>query len=362
VQLFVQRCLLNLEEKVKPSAFTAEDVDEWSQYRSQYRVWQAGVEILMCPENWWSPELRPNKTPFFKDLETALLQGDVNGSTVEAAYLNYLKSLQQVARLEIAGLYHDYDPEAGTDLTHVIGRTFTKPHVYFYRTLDNGSYAWSSWEKIDADISGDSLVPVIWNRRLFLFWPIYAEAADPSQNSPPAAGLSTQNNMVSVPQSPPPRKTLQIQLGWTEYKGEKWTPKQVTAESLIPPGFASYTSTLDTSAFVFTANPVGENQDGLAITGYSALYLPKEDALVVNILMSIATASFKSALQNNSTPSTGDIATAAGALQILIGVLGQFPLVHVPANNTRFATLQKSAQHLSVLMQGSPTSSFITNA
>ncbi len=129
-------------------------------------------------------DLRPNKTPFFKDLETALLQGDVTAGNVEAAYLRYLESLQQVARLEIAGLYTEDDTEAGRKFTHVIGRTFTAPRVYFYRKLDNRTYVWSPWEQIDADISGDSLIPVIWNRRLFLFWPLYTEVTDPTRKPP----------------------------------------------------------------------------------------------------------------------------------------------------------------------------------
>ena len=73
VQLFVQRCLLNLESdtghhelNIKPSAFSSEDVEEWTTWRKNYRVWQAAVEVMLYPENWIVPELRPNKTPFFE--------------------------------------------------------------------------------------------------------------------------------------------------------------------------------------------------------------------------------------------------------------------------------------------------------
>lgn len=352
VQLFVQRCLLNLEDDVKPSAFTPEDIDEWNGWRKNYRVWQAAVEVFIYPENWIAPELRPNKTPFFSDLETALLQSDVDAGSAEAAFLGYLRSLQQVARLEIAGVYVDEDPEAGTDLTHVVGRTFTTPHVYFHRTLDNNSYVWSPWEKIDADISGDSLIPVVWNRRIYLFWPIYTEVTDPNENNPPASTFSSSNNSTSVPQSPPALKTLQIQLAWTEYKGGKWTPKEVTAESLVPPGYASYSDTLDTSSFVYTATPVGASQDGLLVTGYSTLYVGDDSALI-SALFSVADSSLQTAQKNagGKSPQSSDLTSLASALQSLITALGQLEVVHVPANNAIFVSLQNTAQLLSSLIQ-----------
>jgi hypothetical protein len=33
---------------------------------------------------------------------------------------------------------------------------------------------WSAWERVDLDIEGDHLLPVIWNRRLHLFWAVSA--------------------------------------------------------------------------------------------------------------------------------------------------------------------------------------------
>ena len=288
VRLFVQRCLLNLESntghrelEVKPSQFSAEDIEEWTTWRKNFRIWQAAVEVMLYPENWIVPELRPNKTPFFEDLETALLQTDVTAGNVEAAFVGYLRSLQQVARLEIAGLCTDDDSEAGNQTTHVIGRTFTSPHIYFYRQLDNHSYVWTPWEKIDADISGDTLVPVIWNRRLFLFWPVYSEVTDPTnpnQNGTSSQTITNQSgssgsSSATVSQPPPALKTLQIQLAWSEYKDGQWSSKQVTADSLIPNDFTSYSTKLDPSAFVYTAIPGTQSQDDLVVMAYSIFYL-----------------------------------------------------------------------------------------
>jgi hypothetical protein len=73
VQQFVQRILLGLEPA--NLAFTKEDATEW-QWRKNYRVWEANVRIFIYPETWLVPELRDDKTPFFKAFEQELMQGD----------------------------------------------------------------------------------------------------------------------------------------------------------------------------------------------------------------------------------------------------------------------------------------------
>jgi hypothetical protein len=184
VQLFVQRCLLGIEEipndplSVSPSQI---DADQWQQWRKQYRVWQANRKVFLYPENWLESELRDDKSPFFKEFESALLQNELTTDNAEAAFLEYLEKLDQVARLEIMGMYwQDVDPDTHEQvhILHVFGRTFNAPHVYFYRRLLN-STTWTPWEKMQADIQGDHLIPVIWNRRLYVFWPQFAKKADP---------------------------------------------------------------------------------------------------------------------------------------------------------------------------------------
>src|SRR5690606_23101942 len=58
VQLFVQRCLLNLEPDVPPSAI---DTAQWAWMKS-YRVWEANRKVFLYPENWIEPELRDDKS------------------------------------------------------------------------------------------------------------------------------------------------------------------------------------------------------------------------------------------------------------------------------------------------------------
>src|SRR5262249_46868573 len=124
VQLFVQRCLMNLEEQVSPSAI---DADQW-EWTKRYRIWEANRKIFLWPENWIESELRDDKSPFFKELESELLQNDMTTDTAETAFLNYLEKLDQVARLEVMGMYwqEDIDPDTGeaVNILHVFGRTF----------------------------------------------------------------------------------------------------------------------------------------------------------------------------------------------------------------------------------------------
>ncbi len=221
VQLFVQRCLMNLEQRqdapelsVSPSQI---DTNHW-QWMKHYRVWEANRKVFLYPENWIEPELRDDKSPFFKELESELLQNELTNENAETAFLNYLDKLDHVARLEICGMY--WDQEANT--LHVFGRTFNTPHIYYYRRLLNDT-TWTPWEKVQVDIQGTEegpfrevhLVPAIRNRRLHIFWPVLMEKADKNATAGPPH--------------------WEIQIAWSEYKSGKWSAKTVSKDGLIEP-------------------------------------------------------------------------------------------------------------------------------
>lgn len=239
VQIFIQRALMNLEPDM---TISADDGTHWTTWMQNYRVWEANRKVFLYPENWIDPDLRDDKTPFFKDFENELVQGEITDARAEEAFMHYLDKLDTVARLEVAGMYHQQEPEANIDILHVFGRTWNTPHSYYYRRLEkqeNGS-RWTPWEKVDVDIQGDHLIPVIWNRRLHIFWPLFAAKADP-----PTAEQRAQN------QDPPQYTTIQI--AWSEYKQGKWSPKKTLANDeflRVPPELAS---PLDHSQYVFKA-------------------------------------------------------------------------------------------------------------
>lgn len=187
VQLFVQRVMMNLEPSL---ALTDEGAEQWNWMKS-YRVWEANRKVFLYPENWIQPELRDDKTPFFKDLENELLQDDITNDSAETALVHYLEKLHEVARLQVCGQYLETEKPP---ILHVFARTREKPHHYYYRKgildgiddvqqaiVDNDQEAafdsltpyWTPWEKVDVDIEGDHLIPVVYNRRMYLFWPIF---------------------------------------------------------------------------------------------------------------------------------------------------------------------------------------------
>jgi hypothetical protein len=231
VQLFTQRCLMNLEPDVITDTSSGEPADDAWQYwewMKTYRVWDAAWYVFQRPEDFLEPELRDDKSPFFKDLENELQQNDVTMDVAEDAFLNYLEKLDTVARLEICGLYHEVESNqlghTTTDVLHVFGRTRgVAPHYYYRRRVNSAT--WTPWEKVDVDIEGEHLVPVVWNRRVHLFWPIFKE-----ENSTDAADSFKMPDKGDVISEHP--KVWSIQIGWSEYKNGKWTPKRITKESV----------------------------------------------------------------------------------------------------------------------------------
>jgi hypothetical protein len=106
VQLFVLRCILNLEPGVSVNANADSDWLQW-QWMNRYRLWEANRKVFLFPENWIEPELRRDKSPFMEDLENDLLQNEVTADTAQNALLGYLEKLDGVARLQVVGMYDD---------------------------------------------------------------------------------------------------------------------------------------------------------------------------------------------------------------------------------------------------------------
>ncbi len=210
VQLFAQRCLMGLEDDVQASE------DKWLQWEwmKNFRVWEANRKIWLYPENWIEPELRDDKTPFFKELENELLQTDLDDAAAEQALLRYLEKLDEVARLEIVGVYEDDEDQA----LHVFGRTFNVPHVYYYRRREGTTRSWTPWEKLELDIEGDHLIPVVWNRRLMLIWPTFTEKAVEKEVEMPEPG----GKLKSAD------RYWEIQLAWSEYQHGRWSGKNLS--------------------------------------------------------------------------------------------------------------------------------------
>jgi hypothetical protein len=218
IQLFVQRAQMNLEDEC---LLSEDDEREWG-WRKKYRVWEANRKVFLYPENWLQPELRRDKSPFFEDLEGELLQAEVTDENVERVYLNYLEKLDDVARLEIIACHLERDDES--ERFHVVGRTRDTPNRYFYRRFEDGS-RWTAWEAVEIDIEGDHVIPVVFNRRLRIIWPVFVPKADDE-------GVAREDSSDASE----PDKILEIQLAWSELRNGNWTPKRVTDAKLTVDG------------------------------------------------------------------------------------------------------------------------------
>lgn len=225
VQLFIQRCLLNLEPRVHPSAI---DAQQW-QWLKRYRISEAAKKINLYAESFLEPEFRDDKTHLFRELEGALLQNDVTNDLVEDLFFNYLKKLDEIARLEIVSMYCEEKPLAPASATlHVIGRTANKPHKYFYRRYSD--QMWTPWEPVGVDIDSDHVVAVIWRQRLHLFWLTFVEGSDPSTNGP--GDITGSVSGVDVGKLTGPikeaagNKLIDIQLNWSELANGEWSTRE----------------------------------------------------------------------------------------------------------------------------------------
>ena len=116
--------------------------------------------------------------------------------------------------------------DAPKRMLHVVARTYGDPHQWFYRKLTTTREwhegIWSPWEKIDADVTGDHVLPVVWNHHLYLFWALFEQKAD----KPTAQERKDKDNPRT------PRNRWYIKFAWSECRNGKWSPKRVSKETL----------------------------------------------------------------------------------------------------------------------------------
>lgn len=252
VQLFIQRCLMNLESDAPPILINKQ---HWG-WMNNYRVWEANRKVLLYPENWIEPELRDDKTPFFDDVVSSLQLGDATSDKAQAAVQTFLEKLTDLSRVDVVATCSDYDNVGRLLVTHVFARTLAEPHVYWYRQFikqdskdpTNSLGIWTAWQPIDLDIEGDHLIPFVWQGRLFLFWAIFSEEA----KEPTDEELRTGGK---------PKKIWRMKLAWSEFKSGKWSSRKISPADLI--NFPLYVSWIDAKDFYFLAS---SNESGVTIS------------------------------------------------------------------------------------------------
>ncbi len=226
VQLFIQRCLLNLEDEVDPSAING---GHWA-WMKRYRVWEAARKLALFPENWLEPEFRDDKTHLFQQLEGTLLQSDVSEDAAEEAFFAYLRGLEEIAHLEIVSLHAEESLDPASTALHVLGRTARLPHKYFYRKYQHRM--WTPWAPVEVEIEGDHVALAIWRKRLQIFWVTFLDKG-PEESQPGTSGASTKTaTQATLGQieagalARAARKDVEVQLNWAEYAEGEWSTRE----------------------------------------------------------------------------------------------------------------------------------------
>jgi hypothetical protein len=218
VQLFVQRCLMNLEPNVDPQII---DAERW-EWMSRYRVWEANRKIYLWAANYLAPEFRDDKTHLFRNLESKLFQGDINDDLVRDCLHTYVKGLEEIARLEMLTMYFEPGISPDDATIHVVGRTPHSPYKYFYRQASHGM--WTPWTPIEIGIEGEHLVLTSWRGRLHLFWVSFLEQATESPNGLSKITATSEVDLDKLRGS----TRISLQLSWAEQINGEWRSRSST--------------------------------------------------------------------------------------------------------------------------------------
>jgi len=255
-QLFIQRCFLNLESHKDASGneigISNEqlDRDRWD-WMSRYRIWEANRKVFLYPENWIRTELRDDKSSIYEELESELLQKDVNSEMVKEALTNYLYKLDEVADLKVVGIYVKKDTKGYLQRLHVVSRTRNAPYFFFYRKFEHDN--WYPWEKIQVDIpsydlikneqivsNGTYVMPVEFNNRVFVFFPQFLKKTKAKDTG----STKFEDLATDTIKSQKPTEVWEIKMGYTQKKNNVWQQK-VISDAALYRGVDVYLSFID---------------------------------------------------------------------------------------------------------------------
>ncbi|KAJ4982592.1 toxin subunit protein [Stagonosporopsis vannaccii] len=229
VQLFVQRCMLGLEDNLVVT--TALDRQRW-EWMQNYRVWQANRQIFLYPENWIVPSLRDDKSEIFKKFESELLQTNLSKDAVSTAMRNYVCNLADLTNLKAVGLHVE---KQGKGDVHVFAHTRTSPFTFYYnrfRLVQGQSGQWDGWQDMKIQLpavldtltntTGVYMAPIVFDGRLIVFVPEFTQQTIPSLS----ANQTFSERGGKPVQESVPQRVWELKMSWTEYRNGSWTPRQ----------------------------------------------------------------------------------------------------------------------------------------
>lgn len=214
LQSYINRCLLNVEEKVIPKWIPTK---EWD-WRRNYRVWELNRKFFLYPESFLDPSQRQDKSHLFEALEKELFQQKITKESAEGAYKRYLAGFTELTELRYAGAFNktrdDHKPvQLGDDHSsgmvamafslpaeigdeqkldagpiavagpgnfpsfgiynskyYFFARTAKDPFQYYYRTFRPVGNVWGNWIRMDLPIEADRISVAMHHGRICVFW------------------------------------------------------------------------------------------------------------------------------------------------------------------------------------------------
>lgn len=258
IQLFIQRCLLGLEDQQsgfgQGVSLDLIDRTRWL-WMQRYRLWEANRKVYLFPENWIQASLRDDKSPQFKALESELLQKDISESSVLNAMKNYLFAIDEVANLRTVALFVEDMPNdtaknnfLGTIQTvHFFGRSASSPYKYYHRTFDAIYATWTPWTLMQIDVpnyeierkgsgnqnlNGCYVVPFTYNGRLIVGLPQFMKKQVPQKVPDQSFSDIAQGQHPVQASSLAPLEYWEIKFGYTELLNGTWKQKVISSDAV----------------------------------------------------------------------------------------------------------------------------------
>lgn len=329
VQQFVQQCFLGLVPGVPVDSTVDPGWNQWA-WMSQFRLWQANRQVFLYPENYLLPELRSDRSPFFSDLENELKQSNCDTDATTAALKNYVRKLVEVRHLTVAAHYRETRAD-GSRVLHVFARTRGAPPKWYYRSRAEGSLSsgvWSPWQALNLDIASDQLVPLVWDQRLHLVWPIFKQISEKAGTQ----SIPTSNNGAPTPNTAAAaRKFWSIEFAMSELSAGQWQAKRTYAEK-------SYVQT-DNPALDFTFRAFADAQSTLQLEIYLSVHWLNYgtwSSVLVGTGQLPMPDSALAIYSQNSLPAASAVDQSQEPSYALITLKYQFPNTLVTAANYRF--------------------------
>jgi hypothetical protein len=222
VQIFVERCLMNLEPEVVVDLTKDDTWKQW-EWMKRYRIWEANREVFLYPENWLIESQRPDRTEIYRKLEQEVHQGQSTTDHLETVVHNYIDRLDGLAHLLVTGTCQD--PVSGT--IYVVARTSADPPAYYLRSYTDG--AWTGWGEIPLGIKALHVIPATYRRRGYLFWLDVEVSNEPQQQMPakvPEPGKTP-------PPEPPVDRYVTLGVHFSVFRNGSWAPPQASKGKLF---------------------------------------------------------------------------------------------------------------------------------